>query len=155
MQNHGLVTTSDDWRECNALHIEVNEIIRKHIGAAAPYPAPELQETEGGFFCGAPLLLEFFRNRGVEVFERFQLYPDQLVYLNGNCKEGKIEASGEGVLFKASRAEAFAMLETLMGYAFVITFAEKNGLALSTMGQAGVDFINNWESEKYRKSLIK
>ena len=58
-------------------------------------------------------------------------------------------------MFKTTESEAFTILETMMGYVYVVKNILAAGKQVQTMGQAGIDFINNWESEKYRKSLAK
>ena len=44
-------------------------------------------------------------------------------------------------------------IETLTAVVFVINHIKAAGHPLSTMGEAAKNFIANWESEKYRKSL--
>ena len=36
---------------------------------------------------------------------------------------------------------------------FIVRTIAENGYTLSTLGEAAKNFIANWESEKYRKSL--
>jgi len=47
------------------------------------------------------------------------------------------------------------MEETLTGFIYVVENIMKNNLKIKTMGSRETDFIKNWESEKYRKSLLK
>ena len=44
--------------------------------------------------------------------------------------------------------------ETLAAVLFIQEQIEKKGYTLSTMGEQAKRFIANWESEKYRKSLL-
>ena len=155
LQNHGLVTTSDDPEECNAIHKEVNEAVKAYFGIGGDYPALSVAERGDGFVVNIPYVSDFFKTHTCEVFEELTLYPDQLVYLNSNYKDGKIRLEGGEILVSGTYVEAMTIAETLLGYAFVIKNIEQNGKRVGTMGQAGVDFINSWESEKYRKSLAK
>ena len=50
-------------------------------------------------------------------------------------------------------AKAQVIAETLMAIVFIVGTIEKNGYTLSTLGEKAKQFIANWESEKYRKSL--
>ena len=77
----------------------------------------------------------------------------QLVYLNGGLNEGKIAFDGETMTIKAPMKEAMAIQETFAAYAYVIDSVKGAGMKIQTMDEAGTDFINNWESEKYRKSV--
>jgi hypothetical protein len=43
--------------------------------------------------------------------------------------------------------------ETLAAYLFVVTAIKNAGLNLQTMSEKEVYFINNWEAEKYRRSV--
>ena len=44
--------------------------------------------------------------------------------------------------------------DTLAAVLFIQEQIEKKGYTLSTMGEQAKRFIANWESEKYRKSLL-
>lgn len=156
MQNHGLVTTSDCPKECNEIHKDVNNTIRNYFGITEPYPELKLEKQgENMYFSASPFLLDFFGNHTAEVFDELTLYPDQLVYLNSSNKEDKIALEPGRIVFKTTESEAFTILETMMGYVYVVKNILAAGKQVQTMGQAGIDFINNWESEKYRKSLAK
>jgi hypothetical protein len=43
----------------------------------------------------------------------------------------------------------------LLAYLYVLTQIERLGLAVKTMSEKEINFIKNWESEAYRKSLLK
>ncbi len=47
------------------------------------------------------------------------------------------------------------MEETLLAYIYVMKGIEKSGLPTKTMAEKDIEFIRNWESEAYRKSLVK
>ncbi len=154
MENHGLVTTSDDADEALALHYDVNNTIKEYLGID-DFPALKLDREGDKFVSKTPFVEEFLKTHPITVFDEFALYPDQLVYLNSNLKDGKIKYEGGKLCYDVSASEAETVEETLLAYIFVIDAIEKKGLGIHTMGQAGIDFINNWESEKYRKSLAK
>ena len=52
-----------------------------------------------------------------------------------------------------SRQKAQALTETLTAVFFIHEHIRKAGHQVSTMSDAARNFIANWESEKYRKSL--
>lgn len=164
MENHGLIVTSDDHEKAIALHDEVNDIIMAHFGLTEEYPGIELEKTgEDAFRSRTGFLADFFNGKAIDFsfFEKFSLYPDQLVYLNGSLSvdgpENKLNINtktGE-LLYKTNYSEALTIEETLLGYVYVIKGIEKCGLTIKTMSERDVDFIRNWESEAYRKSLVK
>ena len=90
LENHGLVTTADTAEECTALHIEINEKIKNHLGLSDFSNDLELSENGDTFTSNAKVIGEFVSRYGEEEVSNTILYPDQLVYLNGGLDEGKI-----------------------------------------------------------------
>lgn len=164
MENHGLAVTSDGLERVMALHEKVNGTIRRYLGLTGEYPVIELEKVgEDCFRSRTPYLADFFRKRSIDAgfFERYSLYPDQLVYLNGSLSvdgpENKLNINtktGE-LLYRTNYSEALTIEETLLGYSYVINGVESCGLKIKTMDENQTDFIKNWESEAYRKSLVK
>lgn len=164
MENHGLIVTSDDSKECMELHEEVNSLIKSFFNITESYSAILLAEIdESTFTSKTSYLNHYMKEKGIseEYFEKNKLYPDQLVYLNGNISVNKmhgklnINTSTGDIIYRCSLNEAVAMEEILTGYLYTIQKIEENELGLMAMSEKGADFINNWESEKYRKSLLK
>ncbi|MBR2969101.1 MAG: class II aldolase, partial [Clostridia bacterium] len=67
----------------------------------------------------------------------------------------KLQADATTVRYATNVKEAVTLEETLFAYLFVITTLKSKGIEISTMSEKDVDFINNWEAEKYRRSLSK
>lgn len=164
MENHGVIITSDDPRKCIELHAEVNGHISKELGIATAYPEIKLKQLdENTIISETAYLKDFFKGKELDAsyFDRVVLYPDQLVYLNGNIsvnsEDAKLNintATGQ-IVYKTGAKEARTMEETLLAYIYVIDMIEKCKLPLKTMSEGEIDFIRNWESERYRKSLVK
>lgn len=165
MENHGLIVHSDDMEECIRLHSEVNSRIKEYFNIKEEYPQIEiLQSTDGSLKSNTEYLIQFFRTRKLEdnFFEKYSLYPDQLVYLNDsismdeNVKNKLMINNKTGELaYNTNYNEALTIEETLLGYIYVIDNIQKLGLNVKSMSGKEIDFIRNWESEKYRKSLAK
>ena len=90
------------------------------------------------------------------------LYPDQMVFLTDTffmdadeIADGQCVASSKTghMLMKMPEKKAQTLTETLTAVFFIMDNIQKNGYTLATMGEAAKNFIANWESEKYRKSL--
>ena len=166
MQNHGLIAHADDPDECVRIHTDVNDRIARAFGLEnGCFPKVEM-EALGDGLCRARCDYLTEAMRSGEFSEKFllesPLYPDQLVFLTGSFAfgEGQPEegmallnpATGE-VTFNMPAAKAQVIAETLCCIAFIVKNIAKNGYTLSTLGEKAKQFIANWESEKYRKSL--
>ncbi|MBE7035092.1 MAG: class II aldolase [Ruminococcaceae bacterium] len=155
MENHGLVTTDDDAEACADLHIQINEAIKNYLGLNDFYTDLTMTQDGDKFVCSAPFVKAYFDKYSVKTMEENALYPDQLVYLNAGMHDGKIAFDGGKVILNAAKKEATAMLETFAAFAYVVDGIYSSGLTISAMDAAATGFINNWESEKYRKEMAK
>ncbi len=164
MENHGLIVSSDDAKKCVELHAEVNRRIREHLGMSGAFPAIELFTVdENTFISKTEYVADYFKNNRIRegFFDETVLYPDQLVYLNGSIsidgmdKKLNINSKTGEIVYKTNFSEAQTIEETLLAYLYVVDGIKKSGLPLKTMSEKEIDFIRNWESEAYRKSLVK
>ncbi len=166
MQNHGLIAHADDPDACVRIHTDVNDRIARAFGLEnGCFPAVSVRDLGGGL-CEAvcPYLTEALKSGAFT--EKFllesPLYPDQLVFLTGSFAFGE-GAPAEGmavanpvtgaVTFNMPAAKAQVIAETLCAIVFIVKNIEASGYTLSTLGEKAKQFIANWESEKYRKSL--
>lgn len=164
MENHGLVITSDVYIRCVGLHKEVNDTIKNYLGITETYPSIELFTVDDNTIVSkTEYLNSCFKDSGIteRYFDETVLYPDQFVYLNGNIAVNSISnklnintSTGE-IIYKTDFSEAQTMEETLLAYMYVVNGVKKSGLPLKTMSEKDIDFIRNWESEAYRRSLVK
>lgn len=164
MENHGLIVTTDDCAKTVKLHSEVNEAIKKYLGITEAFPSFELFNVdEKTVISQTSYIREFIKSGNLYpgFFDEVVLYPDQFVYLNGgvafNSLESKLNIimeTGE-VIYKTNETEAQTMEETLLACVYVVNEIRKRTLPLKTMTEKDIDFIRNWESEAYRRSLVK
>lgn len=157
MKNHGLVVTGDYIDRVKAVNTDVNETIRKYFGLADDFRSVTLVETENGFESYTALVKDFVKNNVLNktLLDEIPLYPDQLVYLNNilaHSPQTLVVKDGR-VYYNADIKQATTLEETLAAYLFVITAIKNAKLTVSTMNEKEVDFINNWEAEKYRRSV--
>lgn len=157
MKNHGLVVTADYLERVKAINTDVNETIRKYFKIEDAFRSVDLVEVDGGYRSNTKTVLDFVSKNGLTkaLLDEKPLYPDQLVYLNNilafspetlTIKDGAVE-------YRADLKKATTLEETLFAYLFVNESIKNAGLTVSTMNEKEVDFINNWEAEKYRRSV--
>jgi rhamnose utilization protein RhaD (predicted bifunctional aldolase and dehydrogenase) len=165
MENHGFIAASDDKMHCMKLHNEANRLIKEYLKIEEDYPKIVIEkipeQKKDIYVSNTKYLRNFFKDNKInnDHFEKIILYPDQLVYLNEsvsiNGKENKLNIdtrTGE-LLYHTDYQEATTIEETLLAYTYVINKIKDLGLTVKSMPKDGSEYIRNWESEKYRKSI--
>lgn len=154
MENHGVIVSNDDAEKAIKIHDDLNQKIIKYFNLIE-YPKPYIKKTQDGFESNTSYFKAFAQKHGGEdYFKTLLLYPDQLVYI-GKKLGDIIQFEKGGIRYQTTEKEAGVIEETLLGVAFVVGEIKKAGLTLKQMNEKDADFINNWESEKYRSKLIK
>jgi ribulose-5-phosphate 4-epimerase/fuculose-1-phosphate aldolase len=182
LENHGLIVTADTETACLALHDQVNARIA-HFFNTGPgdWPKIDLQEIKPAgadsaarYLSATPWLREHLLGKpwNLDFFTRLSLYPDQIVFLNGQIavmEQGGLaeilasgcampakctifKATGE-ILYQCGRDEARTMEETICAVWFIQDMISRSGYTVKTMNEAGKEFISNWESEHYRQQV--
>lgn len=161
MRNHGLVVHSDNCKRAVDIVRDINNTIMKYFNISCEEFNEIKLETNGDNIISAtPVVLDFLKENNIDkkFLDENPLYPDQLVYLNNilaNTPEKMRFDGGRVIYTNVSLKEVMTLEETLAAFIFVIDKIRKNNLPLSLMSEKDVDFINNWESEKYRRSISK
>ena len=166
MQNHGPIVMHDDSEECTRIHADANERIANAFGLKGDsFPKVGIKAAANGMFeSDTPYLNNRLKECGFT--ERFliekPLYPDQMVFFVGTLTVGEglpgpdacvCDMKNGTVRYNMPENKALVIEETLTAVLFITEHIAKSGYTLSTMGEAARNFIANWESEKYRKSL--
>lgn len=175
MQNHGLIITADDVDTCLRLQDQVNDTLAAAFGVSRQdWPAIKLKEQGTGWLSRTEWLRGQLLARAwnLDFFVRQALYPDQLVFLSGQMavvEQGSLadalaadvlpsekclifRETGE-VYYQCGTNEAGTIEETLCAILFITGAITGKGLTVCTMDEAGRQFISNWESESYRKTI--
>lgn len=178
MENHGLIATADDADVCLEIHETVNLGIQRFFDLeqdAWPEVRIAPADDSGNLFRSATTALQKDLRRCNWTLDQLMtdaLYPDQLVFLAGQLcehetgtadawlaagKPGSEKAhlfreTGE-VVYQCGEPEALTMEQTLMAIRFIYTHVRSNGYDIQVLSEAGKDFISNWESEAYRKTI--
>ncbi len=161
MQNHGVIVHADTPARAMELHERVNALIKEYFRIPeGDFSEITLKQTaENVFESQTATVLSFVKHAplGLEQLDAVPLYPDQLVYLNSTLRNtpGKMEVSHGKVTYFAGEKEARTLDETLAAYLYVVGTLNRLNLEISVMSQKETDFINNWEAEKYRRTLAK
>ena len=157
MKNHGLVVTSDYLNRVIAVNTAVNEAIMAKFGLADDFRTVTLKEVDDGFVSETSIVNSFVKENDLtkDFLDKYPLYPDQLVYLNNILSHAPhtLVINGGEVRYNTDVKQATTLEETLAAYLFVIETIRRAGLTINTMSEKEVDFINNWEAEKYRRSV--
>ena len=180
MENHGVVITGDTAQYCLDLHDKVNLAIADYFHfPVSDWPAFKLKAIEKGEQTYYLSQTDKLKNRlmqggwDADYFMADSLYPDQLVFLNGQITINQTDSAetflhidktpaskvtifsqtGE-ILYHTIHGEAQTIEETLYCVLFIKDTIHKNTLTVQTMNETGKSFIQNWESEKYRKTIV-
>ena len=166
MQNHGIIVHDDDANRCLAIHADANERLAKMFGLTGnSFPEIYIEELAAGYYAAATEYLAEQLMIGGHTQKSLleePLYPDQMVFLVDTffmdadaIEDGQCVASSKTghMLMRMPEKKAQTLTETLTAVCFIMETIRANGYTLSTMGEAAKNFIANWESEKYRKSL--
>ena len=174
MKNHGLIVSAQNLDDCLRIHDEVNQKIIDFFGISeqeiSHFNNTKLEEIEPGIYKNN---LDFIKteiknnNYGMDFYVKNSLYPDQMVFLNDNVdlsndapevsnitNKCTIFKTGD-VFYKTNIQEAQTIQDTICAVLFIYMAVKRKGYTIATMDEKGKDFIKNWESEKYRKTLIQ
>lgn len=163
MENHGLIITSDNKDCCIELHEKVNNRIREYLGVKEDYPGITLSKRENSYISKTEYLIDFFKESNIskKFFEEIVLYPDQLVYLNdsvsidGEGSKLNINTKTGELIYNTNYQEALTIEETLLAYLYVVNKIKECKMSVKSMTRDQVDYIRNWESERYRRKLVE
>ena len=166
MRNHGLVASAATAQEAVDLHEDANRRIAAAVGVSAEdFPKPALCQAGDGEFTGATAYLSGKIKEGGYTADQLlanPLYPDQMVFFKGTLlPSGEALADNTCVIdtetgrvsYRMKESQAQVLEETLSAVVFIHEVLKEKGLHIQYMGQDARSFIDNWESEKYRKSL--
>lgn len=157
MESHGMIVSNDDYMTAIEIHEKANKMIIDFFGAVE-FPMPVIKKTDEGYQSDTDFIKKFIKDFKADetYFNVNSLYPDQVVYLYGNLGKTILVDSIQGTItYKTkNKKQAETSEETILGVVYVISEIHRLGLTLKLLCDEGVDFIRNWESEKYRASIV-
>ncbi len=155
MQSHGIIAHADDANTAINIHEKANNLIMNYFKVSL-YPSCSIEKKGDDYISKSDFLQKFIIDNCIDTkyFDEVILYPDQMVYLGSNLLKTIIINTEKGeVVFKMSEKKALTALEVMIGAAYIISEINSQSLTLKTLCNEGVEFIRNWESEKYRANL--
>jgi rhamnose utilization protein RhaD (predicted bifunctional aldolase and dehydrogenase) len=156
MESHGIITANDDYEKAIQLHQTANDMIRDYF-KTSNFPEAKIKKIEDGYVGNTEFIKEFIKTHKADetYFDKNTLYPDEMVYLGE--KLGKtilIDVTTGEITYKIEEKQALLIEQIILGAVFIIQEIEKAKMTLKPLCDEGRDFIKNWESEKYRASLV-
>ncbi|MBC7426253.1 MAG: class II aldolase [Bacteroidia bacterium] len=166
LENHGLITHSNDAQEAVDLNSKVNKAIQNYYSIAIEYPESNLElQVEGLYKSNTLLLKDWMRSCGsIQAAMSLTLFPDQAVFFNGqidftgsNNTNFKISIHPETfeINYRTNEKEAKAIDETITAFYFILYHLKQLKLTPKYVSQANVAYITGMDMEKYRKNLMK
>lgn len=163
MENHGVIVSSENADEVILIHEKINNYIRNRFDLKGDFPNVLVEEDNRGIINSASnYVAEFFSQnaKNLNMLREKVLYPDQLVYLNNSIfktddSKADIYFNGNKLCYRSSEIQAIVNEETLVAYLYVIDMIDILSLSLVCMTYEQQAFILGWESEAYRKSMLK
>lgn len=160
LKNHGIITTAASREETEVLMDQVNEGLKSAFGLEE-MAIPSVIKGEKGYKSSQDWLLKQLRDRELVNRVRYQpIYPDQLVYTENELSldpsmPGKITITEEGISYCAGEKEAMALEETMTALFYIHDSIRKQNMEPDLLSEEECARILGWESEKYRKKLMK
>ena len=160
MQNHGVIVHHNEEARCLQIHEDMNRQLAAFFDLAeGAFPQVRVKPSErSGFVSDTPWLAPRLRGDACpdDLLLSSPLYPDQMVFFKDTLGEKAVIDRKTGLVhYDLPEHTALTLEETLCAVAFIMENIEKKGYHLMTMGQSAQQFIEGWESEKYRKKLAE
>ena len=161
LENHGVIAHGNN---AEAVH----ELLRKTDAAIATmfqlsvseYPETVMRTTADGYVPQSDFCTNVLKKHQADPsFFDAVMFPDQTVFFKGNIgsiKEACKIGIGEGfeLVYRTEAREALAMHETMTSYLFIYDTILNNGDTLQLIDGKEIDYIQNMDMEKHRKSIM-
>jgi ribulose-5-phosphate 4-epimerase/fuculose-1-phosphate aldolase len=160
LHNHGVIAHSNSINHCVKLLLDLDKAIMDILGIQQSYPSTEIVGIDGEWIPKSDyvnqLLLKY--KSDAEFFEQV-LFPDQTVFFkdqilfNQSENTRKISINNFNVVYHCEHRDAKAIHETMTAYLFIFDFLHSNSAEIDFIGKSEIDYINNMDMEKHRKSI--
>ena len=157
MENHGIIASDDDADRAMAIHEQANQMLIDYF-KLNPFPESRIKQDGDGFVSQTRIIKDYVKAnvKDAQYFDEVILYPDQMVYLGSNLgKTIHLDTESGAFTYLMGAKQAQVIDEVILGVIYIISEIARCGLTLRLLSDEGIDFIRNWESEKYRAKLAK
>jgi ribulose-5-phosphate 4-epimerase/fuculose-1-phosphate aldolase len=161
LQNHGVIAHADNMDLVHSMLDELDQQIIMVFNIDDEYPNTSLMQlNENIWRPEVPFVHEAISVYNVnEAFFNQILFPDQIVFFKGNFNFysdliKKINVYSDSINYVCNEREAKSMHENLSAFLYLYHNIRSKNLKLNTVDLVHIDYINNMEMEKHRKSLM-
>lgn len=164
LENHGLIATTDDARECLKIHEEFNDAIREYFKISKPQLISQLEQTVSGDFFASYSLMGNHSESDVAGYSFKNIFfPDQAIFLADNIsytypnptKKICFNFDEQRIYYNASYKESKLLNEFIQCILFIYSEIVKNNLTPQYLSLKARQILNDMESEKFRKDQLK
>ncbi|MDP2175502.1 MAG: class II aldolase/adducin family protein [Bacteroidota bacterium] len=162
LENHGIVSHSNDLVEAQTMLLEVDKAIQNLLGISNEYPKTEILSMEKYYTPSNDFVWNSILKYQVDKqFFNQVLFPDQTVFFNNQITFSedfgkKINIIPvKGIQYHCGEREAKSIHETMTAYFFLFDNILKLNKTPRFVSNEEIDYINNMDMEKHRKSLMK
>ncbi len=160
LHNHGVIAHSDNKENCIKLLLDLDQTIMDYLEIKQEYPNTNISGSDGDWKPQND-----FVNKLLEKFhcdDRFfeqVLFPDQTVFFKDQIqfdsldRNRKICIINNQINYRCQERDAKAIHETMTAYLFIFDYLKSNNIEIDLIGKNELDYINNMEMEKHRKSI--
>lgn len=162
LENHGVIVSGKTVREAHQKHTDINNIIKKNLRLSNEFPITSVVTDPNGQLKSNHQSLKDFIIKNKDLITTFNdtiLFPDQVVYcakfgFEGENKPITINLQTGEVTYGVSYKEALAFIETFIAWLYIESEIRNNNLTHKLIPNEEGRYIQNMDSEKYRKKLI-
>lgn len=162
LENHGIVAHSNDLEETQSILMIIDQAIQEIFQISDTYPATDILKTQNHFIPQSDFVWSFIQNNEVqEGFFNQVLFPDQIVFFHNQIAlfedlNKKINSiPNQGIRYHCGEREAKSIHETMTAFCFLFDTILSLNQTPRFVSTKEIDYINNMDMEKHRKSLMK
>jgi len=157
LENHGLITHSNDQNQAIDLHLQVIEKIKSHYNFDS-IVFSEIAHFEGNIYTYKDTQ-GLLKNIDSTVFDK-HLFPDQSVFLDNkitfDSQQAKpifFDLQNQTIAYHIEKKQATAMHEVLLSVLWVLKLQHAQNLQSTHLSSQDVATILGMDMEKYRQRL--
>ncbi len=158
LHNHGVIAHADDLQKCQNILKSLDRAIQSICQLSDEYPDTSLNVIDAKYVPVSDYVNSVLKLHQCDAtFFNQVLFPDQTVFFNNQIgSEGsdkKIHIDNFTISYHCSERDARAIHETMTAYLFIYHTLTTTNVDIDFLGGNEIDYINNMEMEKHRRSI--